>query len=142
MQKSGNDTHPLYFHSCHLFPTLCHPQRIGREYTALVSGSSATGIKVYKVLERVFRSEIPERERMLTHDMKWGENSYGSDETVKTAQWWMQVCSDTDQERLQAIAKSIYASFGGNGYCRMDLREDHRSGEVYVVDVNGSFLFF
>ncbi|KAG0058842.1 hypothetical protein BGZ90_004743 [Linnemannia elongata] len=110
----------------------------GREYTVLVSGSSATGIKVFKVLERVFRSEIPERERMLTHDMKWGENSYGSDETVKTAQWWMQVCSDADQERLQAIAKSIYASFGGNGYCRMDLREDHRSGDVYVVDVNAN----
>ncbi|KAG0272615.1 hypothetical protein BGZ95_011612, partial [Linnemannia exigua] len=110
----------------------------GREYTALVSGSSATGIKVYKVLERVFRSEIPERERMLTHDMKWGENNYGADETVKTAQWWMQVCSEADQERLQAIAKSIYASFGGNGYCRMDLREDHRSGEVYVVDVNAN----
>ncbi|KAF8938652.1 hypothetical protein BGZ47_008474 [Haplosporangium gracile] len=97
-----------------------------------------TGIKVYKVLERVFRSEIPERERILTHDMKWGENNYGSDETVETAQWWMQVCSDADQERLQAISKSIYASFGGNGYCRMDLREDHRSGEVYVVDVNAN----
>jgi D-alanine-D-alanine ligase-like ATP-grasp enzyme len=110
----------------------------GREYTALVSGSSATGIKVFKVLERVFRSEIPERERMLTHDMKWGENSYGSDETVKTAQWWMRICSDADQERLQEIAKSIYASFGGNGYCRMDLREDHRSGQVYVVDVNAN----
>ncbi|KAF9143124.1 hypothetical protein BG015_000534 [Linnemannia schmuckeri] len=110
----------------------------GREYTVLVSGSNATGIKVYKVLERVFRSEIPERERILTHDMKWGENNYGSDETVKTAQWWMQVCSDADQERLQAISKSIYASFGGNGYCRMDLREDHRSGEVYVVDVNAN----
>ncbi|KAF9903391.1 hypothetical protein EC991_003846 [Linnemannia zychae] len=110
----------------------------GREYTALVSGSSATGIKVYKVLERVFRSEIPERERMLTHDMKWGENNYGADETVKTAQWWMQVCSEADQERLQGIARSIYASFGGNGYCRMDLREDHRSGEVYVVDVNAN----
>ncbi|KAF9085312.1 hypothetical protein BGX23_009797 [Mortierella sp. AD031] len=108
----------------------------GREYTVLVSGSTATGIKVYKVLERVFRSEIPDRERMLTHDMKWGENNYGSDESVKTAQWWMQVCSDADQERLQAKAKSIYASFGGNGYCRMDLREDHRTGEVYVVDVN------
>ncbi|KAF9127600.1 hypothetical protein BGW39_005765 [Mortierella sp. 14UC] len=102
----------------------------GREYTVLVSGSSATGIKVYKVLERVFRSEIPERERMLTHDMKWGENNYGADESVKAAQWWMQICSDADQERLQSIAKSIYASFGGNGYCRMDLREDHRSAEI------------
>ncbi|KAG0278508.1 hypothetical protein BGZ96_002354 [Linnemannia gamsii] len=110
----------------------------GREYTALVSGSSTTGIKVYRVLERVFRSDIPERERMLTYDMKWGENNYGSDETVKTAQWWMQICSDSDQERLQAIAKAIYSSMGGNGYCRMDLREDHRSGEVYVVDVNAN----
>ena len=108
---------------------------LGREYTALVSGSEATGIRVYNVLERVFRSEIPERERMLTHDMKWGDNNYGSDATVATASWWMQVCSD--QKRLQTCARNIYSSFGGNGYCRMDLREDHRTGQVYVIDVNG-----
>ena len=103
----------------------------------LVSGSQETGIRVYKVLERVFRSQIPERERMLTHEMKWGDNNYGSDESVKTASWWMQVCSDADQERLQPMAENIYASFGGNGYCRMDLREDHRTSQVFVIDVNG-----
>ncbi|KAF9432975.1 hypothetical protein BGZ76_010038 [Entomortierella beljakovae] len=110
----------------------------GREYTTLVSGSNETEIKVYKVLERVFRTNIPERERMLTHEMKWGEDNYGTDETIETASWWMRICSDIDQERLQPLAKSIYASFGGNGYCRMDLREDQRSGEVYVVDVNAN----
>ncbi|KAG0205167.1 hypothetical protein BGX28_003162 [Mortierella sp. GBA30] len=110
----------------------------GREFTALVSGSQETGIKVYKVLERVFRSQIPERERMLTHDMKWGVNSYGNDASVKAASWWMQVCCEADQIRLQAEASAIYASFGGNGYCRMDLREDHRSGKVFVVDVNAN----
>ncbi|KAG0054273.1 hypothetical protein BGZ83_011615 [Gryganskiella cystojenkinii] len=110
----------------------------GREYTVLCAGSEATGIHVYKALERVFRSKIPERERMLTHDMKWGENKYGSDASVETASWWMQVCSDEDQERLQPQAKRIYASFHGNGYCRMDLREDHRTGKVYVVDVNAN----
>ncbi|ORZ14447.1 hypothetical protein BCR41DRAFT_88146 [Lobosporangium transversale] len=110
----------------------------GREYTVLVSGSQETGIRVYKVLERIFRAELPERERMLTYDMKWGNDNYGSDETVETASWWMQVCSDPDQERLQPQAMSMYASFGGNGYCRMDLREDYRTGEVFVVDVNAN----
>ncbi|KAF8938946.1 hypothetical protein EDD21DRAFT_341858 [Dissophora ornata] len=110
----------------------------GREYTVLVSGSLETGIRVYKVLERVFRSQIPERERMLTHEMKWGDNNYGTDESVKTASWWMQICSDADQKRLQPMAEDIYASFGGNGYCRMDLREDHRTGQVFVVDVNAN----
>ncbi|KAK3825691.1 MAG: hypothetical protein J3Q66DRAFT_328357 [Benniella sp.] len=110
----------------------------GREYTVLVSGSFETGIKVYKVLERVFRSRIPERERILTHEMKWGDNHYGSDETVDTASWWMQICPDVDQERLQPLARAIYASFGGNGYCRMDLREDNRTGQVFVVDVNAN----
>ncbi|KAF9573312.1 hypothetical protein EC968_008766 [Mortierella alpina] len=110
----------------------------GREFTALVSGSQEIGITVFKVLERVFRSEIPERERLLTHDMKWGTNNYGQDASVKSASWWMQVCNDKDQERLQAEARAIYASFGGNGYCRMDLREDHRTGKIYVVDVNAN----
>lgn len=109
----------------------------GREYTALVSGSERTGIHVYKVLERVFRAQIPERERMLTHEMKWGENHYGKNASVAAASWWMQICAEPDQTRLQKTAKDIYASFGGNGYCRMDLREDHRTGKVYVVDVNG-----
>ncbi|KAF9207428.1 hypothetical protein BGZ49_000451 [Haplosporangium sp. Z 27] len=108
----------------------------GREYTVLVSGSHETGIKVYKVLERIFRLQVPERERLLTHEMKWGDNNYGSDETVETASWWMQICSDADQERLQPMAMAIYASFGGNGYCRMDLREDQRTNEVFIVDVN------
>ncbi|CAO3573331.1 unnamed protein product [Mortierella alpina] len=110
----------------------------GREFTALVSGSQETGITVFKVLERVFRSEIPERERMLTHEMKWGANNYGHDASVQSASWWMQVCNDKDQERLRAEAGAIYASFGGNGYCRMDLREDHRTGKIYVVDVNAN----
>lgn len=88
-------------------------------------------------MERVFRSEIPERERMLTHEMKWGANNYGHDASVETASWWMQVCDEKDQERLRREARAIYASFGGNGYCRMDLREDHRTGKIYVVDVNG-----
>ncbi|KAI8356780.1 hypothetical protein B0O80DRAFT_496533 [Mortierella sp. GBAus27b] len=110
----------------------------GREYTALVSGSLEVGIKVYKVLERVFRSRIPERERMLTHEMKWGDNNYGTDASVETASWWMEICSDTDQERLQPLVTAIYASFGGNGYCRMDLREDHRTGQVFVIDVNAN----
>ncbi|KAF9277107.1 hypothetical protein BGZ68_009521 [Mortierella alpina] len=110
----------------------------GREFTALVSGSQETGITVFKVLERVFRSEIPERERMLTHEMKWGANNYGHDASVETASWWMQVCDEKDQDRLRAEARAIYASFGGNGYCRMDLREDHRTGKIYVVDVNAN----
>ncbi|KAG0027508.1 hypothetical protein BGZ82_008944 [Podila clonocystis] len=110
----------------------------GREYTALVSGSERTGIHVYKVLERVFRAQIPERERMLTHEMKWGENHYGKNASVAAASWWMQICTEPDQSRLQKAAKEIYASFGGNGYCRMDLREDHRTGKVYVVDVNAN----
>ncbi|KAG9324478.1 hypothetical protein KVV02_006622 [Mortierella alpina] len=110
----------------------------GREFTALVSGSQETGITVFRVLERVFRSEIPERERMLTHDMKWGANNYGHDASVKSASWWMQVCNDKDQDRLRTEARAIYASFGGNGYCRMDLREDHRTGKLYVVDVNAN----
>ncbi len=79
---------------------------------------------------------------MLTHDMKWGANNYGHDASVKSASWWMQVCNDKDQERLRAEARAIYASFGGNGYCRMDLREDHRTGKIYVVDVNGKVHAF
>ncbi|KAF9586416.1 hypothetical protein BGW38_005356 [Lunasporangiospora selenospora] len=110
----------------------------GREYTVLVSGSKETGFRVYKALERVFRSSVPERERLLTQDMKWGDNNYGSDESVSTASWWMQICSEEDQMRLQPLARDIYASFGGNGYCRMDLREDQRTGKVYVVDVNAN----
>ncbi|KAG0235650.1 hypothetical protein BGW42_004889 [Actinomortierella wolfii] len=110
----------------------------GREYTALVSGSREFGIETYMVLERVFRSHIPERERMLTYDMKWGQNNYGSDESVKSASWWMELCPDDQQADLQQKAREIYASFGGNGYCRMDLREDHRTGKLYVVDVNAN----
>ncbi|KAF9271538.1 hypothetical protein BGZ74_005920, partial [Mortierella antarctica] len=108
----------------------------GREYTALVSGSERTGIHVYKVLERVFRAQIPERERLLTHEMKWGENCYGKNASVAAASWWMQICTEPDQTRVQKVSKEIYASFGGNGYCRMDLREDFRTGKIYVVDVN------
>ncbi|KAF9976064.1 hypothetical protein BGZ73_009162 [Actinomortierella ambigua] len=108
----------------------------GREYTALVSGSADYGIDTYMVLERVFRDRIPERERMLTYDMKWGKDNYGSNQNIERTSWWMEVCPDDQQPYLQQKAREIYASFGGNGYCRMDLREDSRTGKLYVVDVN------
>ncbi|KAG0251827.1 hypothetical protein DFQ27_008503 [Actinomortierella ambigua] len=110
----------------------------GREFTALVSGSAEYGIDTYKVLERVFRDRVPERERMLTYDMKWGKDNYGSNKTIEQASWWMEVCPDDQQPALQQKAREIYTSFHGNGYCRMDLREDHRTGKLYVVDVNAN----
>ncbi|KAF9170517.1 hypothetical protein BGX21_009068 [Mortierella sp. AD011] len=100
-------------------------------------------LKSTKFLSEFSRSRIPERERLLIHEMKWSDNNYGSDGNVKTAPWWMQICSDADQERSQPLAMAIYASFGGNGYCpncSIDENGDTAMGKASGLTLGQFFL--
>lgn len=107
----------------------------GREFTALVSGSSiVSGVQTYSVLERVFRKDVPEDQRFLSYHRKFSD--YSENEQDTRGSWWSAPAPEEEQPRLQAIARDIFEKIHGNGYARMDLRECHITKKVYVVDVN------
>lgn len=104
----------------------------GREFTALVSGDCSVGIRTYAIVERVFRKDVPEDQQFLSFGMKWDQ--YGAVQ----GNWWYALAPEADQYRLQDVARETMTKINGNGYCRMDIRQDRASGKSYVVDVNAN----
>lgn len=66
--------------------------------------------------------------------MKWEE--WGASASAGKS-WWYAAAAQADSEHIEEIAKDIYKTVGGNGYCRMDLRMDS-ARNVYCVDVNAN----
>jgi len=104
----------------------------GREFTALVSGDCAVGIRTYSAIERVFRKDVPQNQAFLSYDMKWDQ--YGSSK----GNWWYDLAPEEDQFSLQDAARETMTKINGNGYARMDIRQDSRTKKHYVVDVNAN----
>jgi len=106
----------------------------GREFTALITGDSKTGIQTFSAVERVFSSSIPSDCQFLSWDMKWQQ--WGIDEKSGKS-WWYAPASPMDQIIIQSLVKQVFEEVKGNGYARMDLRMD-KEKRIYVVDVNAN----
>lgn len=104
----------------------------GREFTALVSGDCSVGIHTYAVIERVFRKDVPDKEQFLSYGMKWEQ--FGSEK----GNWWYALAPEEDQFALQDTARETMTKISGNGYARMDIRQDRKTKRNYVVDVNAN----
>ncbi|KAJ3197652.1 hypothetical protein HK101_002080 [Irineochytrium annulatum] len=107
----------------------------GREFTVLVVGDEANGIKVYPVVERVFNKALKRDERILAFDRYWkgydleGGNGDGSD-----AMYWYEIAPEEYQAPLQGtlglaqkgltlkdLSRSAYLACKGAGYGRVDI---------------------
>lgn len=110
----------------------------GREFTALVTGSAddPSQGRVYPAVERVFNASLPPTEQFLSFDRLW--ETYEQESALPEGQflWEYQKAPDNLQERICALTWAAYASVGGRGYGRVDLRMDGESGELYVLEVN------
>ncbi|MDX2230585.1 MAG: ATP-grasp domain-containing protein [Leptolyngbyaceae cyanobacterium bins.349] len=109
----------------------------GREFTVFLIGSvkQANFIKIYPPVERVFHSRLPEMQRFLAHEFYWVESqSAPSPEPFCR----YQLVEGDLRERLSELAKQAYCAVGGNGYARVDIRMDNRSGELFVLEVNNN----
>jgi D-alanine-D-alanine ligase len=112
----------------------------GPEFTCLVMGDGRTDdgyadCQTFAAAQRCFRSTLPSTQQFLYFDMKWKE--WGQDQAAGKS-WWYAVAPAEYQQQIQQTAKEVYRAVGGNGYARMDLRMDQRTGQLFVIDVNAN----
>jgi D-alanine-D-alanine ligase len=111
----------------------------GPEYTTFIigSGDSRTRATVYSPVERVFNESLPETERFLSFDRLWG--LYSEETPVQGGDgelWNYRKLPRALAKRVKEVSWAAYESVGGRGYGRVDLRQDARTGEILVLEVN------
>ena len=134
----------------------------GREFTALVVGDKDQGVYVYPVVERVFKKDLEEHQRILGFDRYWsGYDLDGGKPKEEDRLYYyalapapMMVSTPLSlslfqvlkylkfclKDRLKALAKDAYLAMDGNGYGRVDMRSDAMEFDapVYVLEVNAN----
>lgn len=110
----------------------------GPEFTTLIVGNSLVpkNCRIYLPVERVFHPSLPPHEKFLSFDRLW--EMYEEESPVTSEEDFYSYHSP-DTSLLQAICKlsfDAYRALRGKGYCRVDLRMDHHTGRLYVLEVN------
>jgi len=110
----------------------------GPEFTTLIVGSFDAPERgtIYPPVERVFHAALPPTEQFLSFDRLWEvyerETSLGDGVYL----WEYRPAPEALQQRICDVSWAAYASVGGRGYGRVDLRMDAVTGELYVLEVN------
>ena len=110
----------------------------GREFTTMITGSShlGDGCRVYKPVERVFHSSLPEKEKFLSFDRLW---EIYEDESPMPGNENFYEYKEVDEVLADAVCKismEAYRSLRGTGYGRVDIRQNEKTGELFVLEVN------
>lgn len=110
----------------------------GAEFTTLVVGDhdAPERASVYPSVERDFHPDLPEHERFLSFDRLWG--MYEDEEPLEgdADLWRYRPVPEALDARIREVSWAAYAAVGGRGYGRVDLRQDARTGELFVLEVN------
>ena len=110
----------------------------GPEYTTFITGSydDLENCKVYTPVERKFHSSLPEKERFLSFDRLW---EIYEDETPMPANenfYEYAAAPAKYTKAIQALSMEAYVALKGRGYTRIDIRQDAKTGELYVLEAN------
>ncbi len=110
----------------------------GAEYTTFIVGSSDApdACIVYPPVERVFNRALPETERFLSFDRLWEIYERETPLEHGAYLWEYAPVPDALGERIADVSWQAYASLGGRGYGRVDLRLDAETDALYVLEVN------
>lgn len=110
----------------------------GPEFTTLIVGNSSSpkDCKIYLPVERVFNSALPSHEKFLSFDRLW--EMYEDESPINNEEDFYNY-QTPDASFLQNICKisfDAYKAVRGKGYCRVDLRMDKLTGQLFVLEVN------
>jgi D-alanine-D-alanine ligase len=110
----------------------------GPEYTTFITGSydDLENCKVYTPVERKFHSSLPEKERFLSFDRLW---EIYEDETPMPANenfYEYAAAPAKYTKAIQALSMEAYVALKGRGYTRIDIRQDAKTGKLYVLEAN------
>jgi D-alanine-D-alanine ligase len=107
----------------------------GREFTVLVAGTRDS-IHVFPPVEYNFSGN----KTFITFEDKWGENF--------TDSHWHFLNEEKGPEEqiliddLMLLAKQLYESFNGDGYARIDIRQDNKTKQLLILDCNPNCSVF
>lgn len=110
----------------------------GPEFTTFITGSAddPDHCRVYEPVERVFHPSLPDAEKFLSFDRLW---EIYEDETPMPDQgnfYEYRAVPAALVPVLKELSMAAYASCGGKGYTRIDIRQDAASGRLFVLEVN------
>ena len=110
----------------------------GPEYTTFITGSADQPgfCRVYEPVKRVFHASLPETEQFLSFDRLW---EIYEEETPMPgdAHFYEYAAAEPEiAEALKQLSLEAYAACGGKGYTRIDIRQDHRTGRLFVLEAN------
>jgi D-alanine-D-alanine ligase len=108
----------------------------GREFTVLVSGNAwaPESILVYTPLEYQFSQQLPPGERFLHYSLRYELDAADG----QPDRYRYRTPEPGLQATLRQIARAAYLALGGCGYARVDMRQERRSGKVFVLEVNAN----
>jgi D-alanine-D-alanine ligase len=110
----------------------------GPEYTTFITGSANDpgNCIVYEPVKRNFHRSLPESEQFLSFDRLW---EIYEDESPMPGNENFYEYGPVDASLIPALKKlslDAYASCGGKGYTRIDIRQDSATGKLYMLEVN------
>lgn len=110
----------------------------GPEFTTFITGSFDDPIHtiVYEPVERVFHPSLPDSEQFLSFDRLW---EIYEDETPMPDNEYFYDYRKAPQAlvpELKKLSLNAFASCGGKGYARLDIRMDKNTGKLYMLEVN------
>jgi D-alanine-D-alanine ligase len=110
----------------------------GHEFTTFIVGSHHAPERrvVYPPVERVFHEHLPETERFLSFDRLWEFHERESPMHDGRDFWTYEVPPADLIDEICDVSWAAYASVGGTGYGRVDLRMDRETRQLYVLEVN------
>ncbi len=110
----------------------------GPEYTTFITGSAddPEHCVVYEPVQRVFHESLPETEKFLSFDRLW---EIYEEEAPMPEQANFYEYTSAPQELIPAIKELSllgYKACGGKGYTRIDIRQDAKTGKLYILEAN------
>ncbi|MBL8961422.1 MAG: hypothetical protein JNJ98_16305 [Gemmatimonadetes bacterium] len=110
----------------------------GQEFTTFIIGSHDAPERrvVYPPVERVFHEKLPETERFLSFDRLWEFHENEGPMQDGKDFWTYEQPPAAQVDEICEVSWAAYASVGGTGYGRVDLRRDRETRQLYVLEVN------
>ncbi len=110
----------------------------GPEFTTFITGSAddPEHCRVYEPVQRVFHESLPETEKFLSFDRLW---EIYEEETPMPEQANFYEYTSAPKKLIPAIKElslQAYKACGGKGYTRIDIRQDAKTGKLYMLEAN------
>ncbi len=110
----------------------------GPEFTTFITGSAddPANCIVYEPVERVFHKSLPEAEKFLSFDRLWEIYEDEAPMPQNENFYEYRPVEPSLIPALKQLSLDGYKACGGKGYTRIDIRQDSKTGKLYMLEAN------